>query len=168
MKKLILGIPLSLMLFFSTNLSAQLAVGGGLTITTDSGFDRAGVAVRGVYSFNDNWRAGASFNFPFPESYSNSFFGEEVKVRYFDFSADANYVFAFKDDFSFYGLAGINYFSVSVKSNGGKSSASSTGLELGGGAEWAFSDNLKAFGETKYVIGDADRFILSVGVLYSF
>jgi len=151
------------MMLFSTVAFSQFSVGGGLTITTADGFDRAGVSVRGVYVFSENWRASSNINIPFPES--SEFFGTTIKTSYFDFSADAHYVFPISDAFRVYGLAGINFFSATVKVGSEKDSASEAGLEIGGGAEYLINDKLSIFGEPKYVLGDADRFVLSLGVL---
>jgi len=141
------------MLGATSNLQAQLSVGGGLAYGSD--LEEIGLQVRGIYSIADQWRAGADLIY-----YLDGIEG----LSYYEINANGHFVFTGSDGkFLAYALAGLNYFRVSVLNFGG---GSEIGLNLGGGAQFMFSDSISGLLELKYVIGDADQFVAGLGVMF--
>lgn len=149
---------LFLLLFasFGTTASAQLLVGGGVGYSLEA--EEIGINVRGVYGFNDAWRGQAGFTY--------YLVGEALNLS--ELNLNANYVFSGEPGGTlFYGLAGLNFFRAAIDLGSlGKASSTETGLNLGGGANFAISDRTAIYGEVKYIIGDADGLVLKAGVLF--
>lgn len=109
--------------------------------------------------------AKANFNVTDDISISPSFDYFLVDSAYdysmFMVSADGHYNFEVSDGFTAYPLVGLNYFSISSE---GYSWGSGVGLNVGGGATYSLSDNMKLYAEAKYV---RSGFGLSAGLLFS-
>jgi len=140
------------MLGATSNLQAQLSVGGGIAYGSD--VEEIGLQVRGVYSIADQWRAGADLIY-----YLDGIKG----LSYYEINTNGHFVFTDNGKFLAYALAGLNYFRVSITGFGG---GSEIGLNLGGGAQFMFSDSISGLLELKYVIGDADQFVAGIGVMF--
>ena len=145
----------------STNTAAQvveegdITAGGGITFTTGVGSGEIGINAGGYYSITDEIRAGASLHL---------FFGDFSPTQ---FNIDGHYIFKNEDDLVIYALAGIGYWSWSYSGVWGSVSASTTGLNLGGGLEYEL-DSITLFGEAKLTtIGDMPLSI-SGGVRFRF
>ncbi len=143
--------------------------GGGLTFGSDMSVDGGtgvGLNIRGDYSIDDNWFIDPGFTFVFPSSKSG--YGYDYKYSAYQFNVDAHYYFAEEGDFTFYGLAGLNYTHAKVKSDydydgltgSAEASDSEIGLNLGFGA------NYKQFlGELKYDTS-FDQLALTIGIMF--
>jgi len=155
MKKSIL-ILTCLLVLLGQSAFAQLSAGAGLAY----GFDNkdVGIQLRGIYEFNDTWRAGADFIF-----YLDGVEGISVS----ELNANAHYVFKNDDEFQLYGLAGLNLFIVNF-SELDFGSVSELGINLGGGIGYPFTEQLTGIGELKVSLGNASQFVIGVGVVYSF
>ncbi|MCB0620041.1 MAG: hypothetical protein KDC41_15295, partial [Saprospiraceae bacterium] len=83
-------------------------------------------------------------------------------------NVDGHYLFL-NESFLVYALAGLNLAFVSVDLGAfGDASDSELGLNLGGGIQLPITDALGLLGEVKYVIGDADQLVLTVGAIFGF
>lgn len=110
-----------------------------------------------------------SFIFYFPKS--DSF----VKTTLWELNANANYYFSKTEKTGFYGIGGLNYTSVKVKTDLSSlgfgeisGSDSSIGLNLGAGANFIVGKSFVPFAELKYTIGDFDQLVLSGGLKFNF
>lgn len=135
---------------------AQLSAGAGLAYGSDS--KDLGIQLRGIYQFNETWRAGGDFIF-----YLDGV--ENLSIS--ELNTNAHYVFKNDETLQLYGLAGLNLLIVSI-SEFGLGTASELGINLGGGVGYPFTEKLTGIGEIKLSLGDASQLVLSVGVVYGF
>jgi len=134
----------------------------GLILTTHiNSFAQEGQFQAGAtYGFTEEISGAADVIFFFPEN-----------IDWFEFNANGHYKFLAEEGMSVYGLAGLNYVSISVDipsfngSGGGSVSNSEIGLNLGGGAEFDV-DFANIYGELKYVLSNADQLVLSAGLRF--
>lgn len=149
---LILGLFLS----FNTNALAQsetFKAGGGIAYGSE--VEAIGIQVGGVYGFTDNISGAADFIVFFPDNYD-----------WWELNLNGQYNFMSEDGTRVYGLAGLNYATLSINlGQFGSSSSSELGLNLGGGAEFDL-DFANLYGELKYVLGDADQLGISAGLRF--
>ncbi|MCB0683223.1 MAG: outer membrane beta-barrel protein [Saprospiraceae bacterium] len=140
---------------------AQFSAGAGLAYGTDSGVNgdgAIGIQARAMYQFMENIRGSANF----------TFFLVDDPVNFSTLNVDGHYLFL-NESFLVYALAGLNLAFVSVDLGAfGDASDSELGLNLGGGIQLPITDALGLLGEVKYVIGDADQLVLTVGAIFGF
>lgn len=149
---LILGI-----IFFSnSNALAQaetFKAGGGLAFGSE--VEAIGIQAGAVYGFTDEINGAADFIIFFPDGFD-----------WWELNLNGQYNFMADDGVRLYGLAGLNYATISVDfGEFGSSSNSEVGLNIGGGAEYGL-DFANLYGELKYVLGDADQLGLSAGLRF--
>ncbi|MCC5941916.1 MAG: outer membrane beta-barrel protein [Balneolaceae bacterium] len=109
---------LTLMVFFDAQAEVQpidsektgFSLGGGLFYGFEA--ERAGIRLDALYSINEDIRIGVDLGFYFPEN------REFDKVKRFEFNVNGHYLFVNNEDFTLYGLAGINYFRFSAEFTG--------------------------------------------------
>ncbi len=137
MKKGLLVILIAL--FAMSNVNAQFSLGGGATMFSDvTGFE-----LRVNYAVNDQISV-----VPFFDSFSGiSMYG-----------LDGHYSLGDPEAFDFYPLLGLNMISFSGSSH--------TGFEAGGGLTYSLSDNLKLYGELRYINHVYGATAISAGILY--
>ena len=125
-----------------TELGAGVSIGGGTAIEAKANF-----GVSDVISISP------SVDYFLVDSvYSYTMFGINV---------DGHYNFEVGDGFVAYPLAGLNYIMIS---GDGFTYDSGIGINIGGGATYEISDNMKLYGELKYRRYGSG---LSVGVLFN-
>lgn len=158
MKRIILSIVAVL---FAASTFAQienLKVGGGLTYGTE--VSAIGLNINGVYTITDEIDGAITFT---------HFFEDLPTWNVLDL--EGHYTFTeVGDGIGIYGLAGfgITFWSVDLGIFG-KTTGSSTGVNLGAGAKIGINDNLSIAPEAKFTIGsDYNYFRLGAAVLYSF
>ncbi|MEX2456358.1 MAG: outer membrane beta-barrel protein, partial [Balneolaceae bacterium] len=146
-----------------SNIEAQnIRVGVGLTFGSGIGSGNLdndlGIRVDGYYPLTPEIRAGGDFTFYFPKSDSG------VDFTVWELNFNGNYILLEEDEFTLYGLAGINITGFTVSFDDDSNSDTEIGLNLGGGAEYPL-DFADLFGEIKFggLGGDADQFVLGVG-----
>lgn len=148
--------------------TGDIKIGGGLIFGSGvTGIDPVdndlGIKLDGIYTINEDFRAGANLGFYFPHEQN----GFEQTVWELNFNG--NYLFYSEEELLLYGLGGINITSISFdQSNQGYSASGSDsefGLNIGGGLEYGvgFGD---LFAELKYVISDADQLAVGAGVRF--
>jgi len=85
-------------------------------------------------------------------------FSVQSGLTLWQINADGHYTFLEKDDFSFYGLAGLSY---SLAKTTGGELYDEIGFDIGAGVEFK-----KFFGEVKFDTGMGDQFALTVGMYF--
>ncbi len=171
MKKLILLV--AAVVAFAANAQAQKgAMAGGAQIAFGSGdsFSNTGIGVKFQYNVMDQLRAEPSF----------TYYLKKDNVGMWDFSLNAHYLFPVMDGLNLYPLAGLSMFGVSVSIpeidlgplgtiGGGSESSSEIGLNIGGGADYALTENIAVGGEIRMKMGgDWSRTIIAIGAIYKF
>ena len=171
MKKLVLKISLIAILLFAVFVSSSNAqpinVGGGLVIGTS--YPHFGLKVNGTYGLDfllENLTASASFSYFFPSTPGITTYNRWA------IDIDGHYAFFSMDKFDFYALAGINIASYTTKwtdvlGDLHKTGGTKPGVNAGAGAIFKFTDNLKGFGEFKYIMGKWDQAEITFGVLFA-
>ncbi|MDX9697507.1 MAG: outer membrane beta-barrel protein [Bacteroidales bacterium] len=171
MKKLILKISLITLFagafFINTSNAQPINVGGGLVIGTS--YPHFGLKVNGTYGMDfllENLSASAAFTFFIPSTPVNTTYSRWA------IDIDGHYKFYSMEKFDFYALAGINITSYTEKwddflGDVHKTSGTKPGLNAGAGAIYKFTDNLKGFGEFKYIMGRYDQAEITFGVLFA-
>ncbi|MGK7388806.1 MAG: outer membrane protein [Candidatus Cyclobacteriaceae bacterium M2_1C_046] len=158
MKKLlsITGLALGIMFFSNTNALAQndFTVGGGLAYGAE--VEAIGIQAGATYAFTEEISGAADVIIFFPDGYD-----------WWELNINGHYRFFSEDNIALYGLAGLNYATLSVDlGQFGSASDSELGLNIGGGAEFGL-DFAKLYTEIKYVIGNADQLTLSAGLRFA-
>lgn len=165
MKKSLFTIFAIVTFVFATSTSfAQLRLGAGLAYGSD--IEKLGVQLRGEYGINDKWEAEADFTYFFPEK--TEFLGVDISANFSTINLNAHYLLANKDKFQFYPLAGLNIAIASASVAGESESESEFGINAGAGARYSFSEKLNGYADAKYVLGEADQFVINFGVLFNF
>lgn len=125
-----------------------------------------GIKVDGIYTINEDVRAGAGFGFYFPHEQNG------VKQTVWKLNFNGNYLFFSEDKLILYGLAGINItgisFDYSNQTGGGlafSGSNSEIGLNIGGGLEYGL-DFAGLFTELKYDISNYDQLAIGAGLRF--
>jgi outer membrane immunogenic protein len=145
-------------IFAAEGLRAQdLRLGGGLVYGSE--IDRMGIDLRGDYQLQSNLILVPDFQLFFNRNSGN------VRVYWNTINFDFHYLFSVAENFYLYPLAGLNFTFYTVKIRDNRDTSARIGLNLGGGAEYRFSDKIAGFIELKYVVSDADQTVASYGVL---
>jgi opacity protein-like surface antigen len=154
MKKLLTSAFVLIMVFgLHSAATAQISVGGGLGYGTN--IEEIGLKVDGVYTINEDFRAGADIIY--------FFVGGDVS--FWELNLNGNYIFTQDDAMTIYGLAGINYARQSVSSEWGSWSNSEVGLNIGAGLEYDLGFATIA-PEIKYALSTFDQLVVSAGLRF--
>jgi outer membrane immunogenic protein len=160
MKKLFVLIVISLACYGAS--SAQVRVGGMLGYGTE--VEQWGLGLTGEFFLNEKMSIAPGLLFYFPEKNNG------VKVSVWELNGNFQYYFVTDEPVSVYGLAGLNLTTVKVKFDDtfpgtADNSESELGLNLGIGANFHVG-NVLPFAELKYVAGDIDQAVISLGVKF--
>ena len=170
MKKLLLLVCAAVM-----SLSASAQAGDktlGAQFVFGSQTNNIGFGVKGQYYVTDHLRGEASFDY----------FFKNKGLTMWDINANAHYLINVADKFNVYPLAGVGYTNwsytndVIVKEVNGKDkvvehkgSDGRLAVNLGGGAEYALTDNVSVNAEAKWqIVNNYSQLVLGVGVAYKF
>ena len=168
MKKLFLTLCVAL---FSVGAFAQekgeMAVGGSLNFNTDASM--FGIGARYQYFIIDNLRGDAEF----------AYYLKKDGFSMMTIMASANYLFNIADQFAVYPIAGLGVaigksdaVEVHVPGYGTVKSESNTSSDfigqVGGGAQYFFTDKIGVNCEAKYQFNNGGAFVLAAGILYKF
>lgn len=147
-----------LSVFATEGLQAQdLRLGGGLVYGSE--IDRMGIDLRGDYQLQSNLILVPDFQLFFRRNSGN------VRVNWNTINFDFHYLIGVAENFYLYPLAGLNFTFYTVKIRDNRDTSTRIGLNLGGGAEYRFTEKIAGFIELKYVVSDADQTVASYGVL---
>ncbi len=161
MKKIIL---VAMVLGFTINSQAQIAVGGGLGFNEK--VSSIGLTAKGEYTVTDKIAISPSVSYFFG---SAAFLGYNQSILGVDINA--TYAFDIIDKLKVYPVVGVNFSSyktggslfldddvVGVKAN-------AFGANIGAGAQWQFTDALSVYLEPKFVASNYSQIVVNVGVL---
>ena len=151
---------------FSSEATAQIQLGGGLTYGT--GISSLGLNLRGTYEINEKFLAAPGANFFFKDKSLS-----DVTFSYFSIDLDTRYqLVTIADDINIYPVAGLNIFNVKVEGSTtgirAREDGLTMGLNLGLGAQVATLTSLSYFGEFRVTVGGIDQSTITAGVLYGF
>ena len=163
MKKVLFTICMMLMGTVAFAQQGDMFVGGNVSYGTDA--EMLGIGPKFQYTFIENWRGEASFNY----------FLEKNDVNVMDFNANVHYLIPITGNLTLFPLGGLCYYYVSgdeieiYEGHSRKTSYSDgkLGINLGCGIEYPITDRLKATGETKYQFVDKfDQLVFSIGLAW--
>ena len=161
MKKLFVIAVLSTVCYTAS--VAQVRIGAFLANGTE--LEQWGLGVNAEFFINEKMSIQPNLLFYFPEKVG------DYKFSWWELNGDFHYYFVSQDVVSFYGKAGLNFMNYKVKYDGPSTgfdisgSDSYVGVNLGIGANFNVGGVLP-FGELKYVLGDADQAVISLGVKF--
>lgn len=156
MKKLVVAVAFAISTLgaFAQNELGEKALIGNIGYQSNA--ERFMLGVQGRYVIAENFRLAPDVMFFFPNK----------KLTGLDVNMNVHYVYNVDEQLSVYPLAGIamqnNRFSGDVIAGGSKG-FTDFGFNLGGGASYDFGSNGFANFELKYIFGDADCMIVSLG-----
>ena len=170
MKKLLLLVCAAVMSLSASAQAGDKALGAQLVFGSET--NSLGFGVKGQYYFTDHIRGEGSFDY----------FLKNKGISMWDINANVHYLFDVADKFKVYPLAGLGYTNwsytndVIVKEVNGKDkvvehkgSDGRLAVNLGGGAEYALTDNVSVNAEAKWqIVNNYNQLVLGVGVAYKF
>ena len=128
----------------------QARVGGGLSYGTE--IEEMGLNLTGEFFLKDKVALTPEINYFFTDN----------NITFWTFNADVHYYFNKSSQASFYGLAGLNFASISNNNN----SNTELGLNLGAGVNFELNKSFTPFAQIKLVTGDADQGVFSFGLRF--
>ena len=170
MKKLLLLVCAAVMSLSASAQAGDKALGAQLVFGSET--NSFGLGVKGQYYFTDQIRGEGSFDY----------FFKNKGVSMWDINANVHYLFDVANKVKVYPLAGLGYTNwsytndVIVKEVNGKDkvvehkgSDGRLAVNLGGGAEYALTDNVSVNAEAKWqIVNNYNQLVLGVGVAYKF
>ena len=170
MKKLLLLVCAAVMSLSASAQAGDKALGAQLLFGSKT--NNIGLGVKGQYYFTDQIRGEGSFDY----------FFKNKGVSMWDINANVHYLFDVANKVKVYPLAGLGYTNwsytndVIVKEVNGKDkvvehkgSDGRLAVNLGGGAEYALTDNVSVNAEAKWqIVNNYNQLVLGVGVAYKF
>ncbi len=160
---------LTLFLFFSSSLLAQIHLGGGLTFANGDNLSKLGLNLRGTYeAANEKLVIAPGVSFFFKDKSLR-----DATVSYFSVDLDARYrLINIGEDIEVYPVGGLNFFNVKIDGDSSLpvlEKGVNVGLNLGLGTQIASStSDLNYFGEFKFRVGGEVNSTITAGVLYGF
>ena len=146
-----------LALFAMSNVNAQVSVGGGGLLFSDA----TALELKADFAVSDQISISPFFDYFMLDK---AIWGDNVSLTMF--GADGHYSLGDREAFDYYPILGINYFRVSFSDGENSLSVGSeAGLTAGFGSTYALSENLKLFGEAKYI---RSAFGLAAGIMFTF
>lgn len=165
MKKFTILLTIALLGYLGT-LSAQdtKRIGGQLIYGTS--IESLGIGAIAEFPIAPKMIISPGFSFYFPKD--QGFFKQSA----WELNGNLNYLFSEDEKIEFYGIAGLNYTNIRIKSDvpgfgDFSSSAGRIGLNLGAGANFNIGKSFLPFGEIKYILGEFDRLVIGVGVKFN-
>jgi hypothetical protein len=170
MKKLLLLVCAAVMSLSASAQAGDKALGAQLVFGSET--NSFGLGVKGQYYFTDQLRGEASVDY----------FFKNKGVSMWDINANVHYLFDVANKVKVYPLAGLGYTNWSytndvivIEENGNKRTTEFKGsngrlaVNLGGGAEYALTDNVSVNAEAKWqIVNNYNQLVLGVGVAYKF
>ena len=166
--QLLLGLTLFFAGLSTTIAQMETRIGGLLAYGTE--IENIGIGANAEFGITEQLSIAPSFIYYLPREEG------PIKVNWWEVNGNANYYFVQDEDFQFYGLAGLNYTNVNIKSDLdlgpygnpiGEVSDGRFGLNLGGGANLDLGSSVTPFAELKYVIIDGGQLVLAAGVKFN-
>lgn len=174
MRKLFLALLVALVSVSASAQKGQTAVGANMSYGTE--ISNIGFGVKGQYGITDAIRVEAGFDY----------FLKKDACTFWNINLNAHYLFPLSDKLKVYPLVGLTYAHTSVDfgsydlpswdeysdeygADGGSSSDSKIGVNLGAGLQYDLSDKWAVNVEVKYqLISDFNQAVFGVGLAYKF
>ena len=162
MKKLLLLVCAAVMSLSASAQAGDKALGAQLVFGSET--NSIGLGVKGQYYFTDQLRGEVSVDY----------FFKNKGVSMWDINANVHYLIDVADKFKVYPLAGLGYTNWSYKYEFPglpvvEGSDGRLAINLGGGAEYELTKDLRVNAELKYqIISNYNQLVLGVGVAYKF
>ena len=162
MKKLLLLVCAAVMSLSASAQAGDKAVGAQLVFGSET--NSIGFGVKGQYYFTDQIRGEGSFDY----------FLKNKGISMWDINANVHYLFDVANKVKVYPLAGLGYTNWSYKLEYdnvtlAKGTDGRLAVNLGGGAEYALTDNVSVNAEAKWqIVNNYNQLVLGVGVAYKF
>lgn len=161
----------------SAQQQGDMAWGAKLAFGSTDGYSNLGLGAKIQYNVTDPIRLEASFSYFLPKK--ESIFGlPDIKTSAWDFSVNAHWLFPVENGLTLYPLAGLGILGTKAKSDdlvmgdtvigATNRSGSDLGLNLGGGVDYALSENMFLNAEVKYMVAGNGFFEISAGVGFNF
>ncbi len=149
----------------------QIRVGASLALGTksaisDTGSEKMGIGINigGDYFVIDKLSIAPSYTFFFKSSLEED--GYDISIKVSSFNIDGKYYFL-TDGINVYGLFGISFASIKAETNflgtPIEISDSETGINIGGGVDYALTDKLYLNGQLKYNT-PLEQLVINLGV----
>lgn len=162
MKKFIL---LVLLLIAGSTCYAQKYIGGGIAFGSE--IETLGLGITGEYFVTEEISIAPSLIYFLPRD-----LGGDLKYRQTDININGNYHFDTDTGLDLYAQAGLNFAIVSLPfinpftGERVKNSDTEVGLNIGGGFNYQWQDNLMPFVEARYTISGFDQLVLMGGIKF--
>ncbi|MFD2037362.1 hypothetical protein ACFSKL_21370 [Belliella marina] len=165
MKKNIVLLAITLLGFVGA-VSAQDSKRIGGQLIYGSNIDALGIGAIAELPVAPKMVISPSFSFYFPKD--QGFFKQSA----WELNGNLNYMFLDDDKIEFYGIGGLNYTNIGIKSDipgvgNFSSSTGKIGLNIGAGANFDVGMSFLPFGEIKYILGDFDRLVIAAGLKFN-
>ncbi|GGG42493.1 outer membrane protein [Bizionia arctica] len=152
--------------FFSFQIQAQIAIGGGLAYNEQ--VSGPGVTLKAEFNITDKIAIAPGGTYFF----GNSLYGFNQNILSVD--VNAHYFFDLIDNkLKLYPILGANYSNYKTGASyygyyydTYEVSDSAFGVNIGAGGRWAFSEKLSVYLEPKYIISNYEQFVLNAGILF--
>ncbi len=130
-----------------------------------------GIGAKYRYSFTDRIRMDDSFTYYLPKTEGSGM--TKTKISYWEIGVNAHYLFPLIEGLDVYPLAGLAVLNVSTRADLGElgkfsESASSFGVNFGGGADYFLSEKMFLNAEAGYMTCGGGMFVVSAGVGFMF
>lgn len=142
------------------NVQAQYSLGTGVAFGSES--ETVGMQFRGAYDVDAPVRIGVDVIYYFRSP------GILTSKSITEFNVNGHWQFINQTSHSVYALTGFNltrprttYLSTSLSS-----SSNHFGWNIGAGSQYEVAPQLAVVGELKYILSDADQWVLSLGDVY--
>lgn len=145
---------------------SQIAIGGGFELEDGD----SGIQIRADIPVSDALSITPYLTYFFPDKFED-FEGDAFKLTFTSIGSDLHYNFEVGDKFKLYPLVGLSYDIYSLKYENRDYSEfdvkdSELNFNIGGGASYSLSDNLRLYAEPKYR-GQIEGISLDVGVIFN-
>lgn len=156
-----------MMLIFTTSkMQAQIAIGGGLGYNEK--ISGPGITVKAEFNITDAIAVSPGVTYFF----GNSLYGFNQNTLAVDLNA--HYFFhLIENKLKIYPLLGANYSNYKTGASyysfyydTYEVSDSAFGINIGAGGRWQFSEKLSVYLEPKYVISDFEQIVVNAGILF--
>jgi len=159
-KVAIIAIAVAISVAAQAQTKGDKAVGGNALMGVGNGYTNIGIGAKFLYNITDPIRLGGEFDFFLKKHYSS----------WWDFSVYGHYLFSVADGINVFPAVGLGIVGTQVDILGFSSySGNWLAVSLGGGADYALSDNLFLTGELRFKIFEhSNRANIAVGIAYKF
>ncbi len=131
-----------------------------------------GAGANAIYTINEkiDIAPGLVYFFPHQEDYYDGF----IKNTWWSVNFDGHYIPVDNTFFQAYGLMGLSFTSVEVKTDYNfqgkqfkdRNSTLELGLNIGGGIQFKLTEKIAPFAEAKYTLGEANQLVFSLGIIF--